>query len=46
MITTIFDVTLMNNNSEKPIPNVIYQYNKNIGGVDKFDQMIKYYSLK
>lgn len=30
----------------KTIPYVINEYNKYMGGVDKFDQMIKYYPLK
>ena len=30
-------------NSEKPHVNV--QYNKHMGGVDRFDQMLSYYSV-
>lgn len=30
----------------KSIPTCISDYNKYMGGVDKFDQMIKYYPLK
>ncbi|KAG0436652.1 PiggyBac transposable element-derived protein 4 [Dictyocoela muelleri] len=31
---------------KREIPKVINEYNKYMGGVDKFDQMIKYYPLK
>jgi Transposase IS4 len=46
MITTIFNVTKFLTVDTKLIPEVIVEYNKSMGGVDKFDQMIKYCSLK
>jgi hypothetical protein len=36
----------MNVHNGKTLPNFIVQYNKYMGGVNKFDQMVKYYPLK
>jgi Transposase IS4 len=46
VITTKFDITKYEKIKGKDIPLSILNYNKNMGGVDKFDQMIKYYSMK
>ncbi len=46
MITNCYNSTETIEKKNKEIPKVIDEYNKYMGGVDKFDQMIKYYPLK
>ena len=46
MITTCYDTREFIIKNDKSIPKCIDAYNKYMGGVDKFDQMIKYYPLK
>ncbi|KAF7701564.1 PiggyBac transposable element-derived protein 4 [Cucumispora dikerogammari] len=46
MITNCHDTRCVISDKEKTIPSCINEYNKYMGGVDKFDQMIKYYPIK
>ncbi|KAG0441869.1 PiggyBac transposable element-derived protein 4 [Dictyocoela muelleri] len=46
MITNCYNCTDVVDKKKSAIPKVIDEYNKYMGGVDKFDQMIKYYPLK
>lgn len=46
MITTKYNVKETVRINDKTLPLVISEYNLYMGGVDRFDQMIKYYSMK
>ncbi|KAG0438920.1 PiggyBac transposable element-derived protein 4 [Dictyocoela muelleri] len=46
MLTNCYDSHEYIHIKNKRIPKVVNEYNKHMGGVDKFDQMIKYYPLK
>lgn len=46
MLTTKYNVNDLIEVKIKEMPNIIHQYNRFMGGVDKFDQMIKYYTMK
>ncbi|KAF7685210.1 PiggyBac transposable element-derived protein 4, partial [Cucumispora dikerogammari] len=43
MLINCFDTREMVSKNNKQIPKCIDEYNTYMGGVDKFDQMIKYY---
>ena len=46
MITNCHDTRCVISDKGKTIPSCVNEYNKYMGGVDKFDQMIKYYPIK
>ncbi|KAG0437452.1 PiggyBac transposable element-derived protein 4 [Dictyocoela muelleri] len=46
LISNCYDCNEVVSGKKKEIPKVIDEYNRYMGGVDKFDQMIKYYPLK
>ncbi|KAG0436861.1 PiggyBac transposable element-derived protein 4, partial [Dictyocoela muelleri] len=46
ILTNCYDAREYIDTKKKRIPKVVDEYNKHMGGVDKFDQMIKYYPLK
>ena len=46
MISTKYNVNDLVMTEDKTLPFIISEYNQYMGGVDKFDQMIKYYSMK
>lgn len=46
MLTSKYNVDQVIEVKNKILPNVIHKYNTYMGGVDKFDQLIKYYTMK